>query len=312
MSSIEKLWETIALAPGAAGSFRRFDESHPLDLYAGIDLEGRRVLMLVTEHPPAELPVAGIIDLSLNVREDGKFTLMFRLARPEFYELFGRLCQDLVEDSRDSNASNGAWLLLLRLGRWRKLLEAGPKHILSDGQVRGLFGELWFLKTVAIPRFGKAAAVDGWGGPLGKAQDFQLGDGLAEIKTILPGAHKVSISSADQLDSRGSPLELAVITIDASKGVSLTRLVTDLRLELEDLPPASAEFDLRLAESGYTERPEYNHPEFTVLSVRYYSVVSPFPRIITSALPAGVSRITYDLDLLDCEPYRSDRTYAAR
>ncbi len=57
-------------------------------------------------------------------------------------------------------------------------------------QLRGLFGELWFLRTVAIPSVGSLAAVHAWKGPLGSPQDFQLLDGLVEIKTILPGGHK--------------------------------------------------------------------------------------------------------------------------
>lgn len=311
MNSIEELWSKISEQPTPAGAFRLFDDSHPLDLFAGIDPEGRRVLMLITDEAPQDLPAPGVIEVTLSQRGDGRFSLVFRLARSEFHELFGRLCQDLVETSRVSDKHNGTARLLLRLNRWRKLLEPGPSKGLSEEQLRGLFGELWFLKTVAIPQFGSLTAVFAWNGPLGAPQDFQLGDGLVEVKTLLPGAHTVSISSAEQLENGSTPLLLAAIVIDTSKGISPAALVADLRHQLEGEAVASAEFDLRLAEVGYSDRSESDHLQFTVQDIRYYPVKDPFPRITVSELPSGVSRVTYDLDLHKCGTYRSDFTYAA-
>jgi hypothetical protein len=311
MTSIDDLWSRISQEPTATGVFRLFDESHPLDLFAGIDSERRRVLMLIGDVAPEELPAPGVIEVNLMHRSDGRFSLIFRLARPEFHELFGRLCQDLIDTSRSSNKQNGTARLLLRLNRWRKLLEPGPEQGLSDRQLRGLFGELSFLKTVAIPQVGPINAVQGWNGPLGAAQDFQLGNGLVEIKTILPGSHTVSISSADQLENATAPLQLVVLTIDVSQGMSPSVLIRELRTELQNAATAESEFDLRLAEMGYADRPEYDQLHFTVQNIRYYPVTETFPRIVISKLPAGVSRVTYDLDLLQCGPYRSEYIHAA-
>jgi hypothetical protein len=230
MTSIEELWSRISGQLDSAGTFRLFDETHPLDLFAGVDLEGRRVLMLVADEAPPELPIAGIIEVGLTRRSDKRFNLVFRLGRPEYQELFGRLCQDLVETSRDSDKENGTERLLLRLERWRKLLESGPRQGLSEKQLRGLFGELWFLKSVAIPCVGPLAAVHAWKGPLGSPQDFQLFDGLIEVKTILPGSHRVAISSAEQLEHGDTPMQLAVFTVDATQGMSVVTLIEELRL----------------------------------------------------------------------------------
>lgn len=310
MNSIEELWSKIADEDTPTGAFRLYDDSHPLDLFAGIDLEGRRVLMLVVDQAPQDLPVPGVIEVSLRQRGDGRFSLLFRLARPEFHELFGRLCQDLVETTRTSDRHNGTAHLLLRLSRWRKLLEPGQGQGLNNQQLRGLFGELWFLKTVAIPNFGHLVAVHGWNGPLGAPQDFQLGNALVEIKTMLPGAHSISISSADQLENGSASLQVAVFVIDPSEGTSLSSLVRELRQELTSTSAAATEFDIRLAELGYTDRPEYDQLHFAVQSVRYYPITDAFPRIIVSQLPAGVSNVTYNLDLLLCGPYRSEYIHA--
>lgn len=311
MISIEEIWSTISEQSAPAGAFRLFDDSHPLDLFAGIDPEGRRVLMLITDEAPKELPLPGVIEVTLSQREDGRFSLIFRLARAEFHELFGRLCQDLVETSRTSEKHDGTARLLLRLNRWRKLLEPGTSHGLSDLQLRGLFGELWFLRSVAIPQFDTLTAVNAWNGPLGAPQDFQLGGGSVEIKTLLPGAHSVSISSAEQLESGSAPLLLAVVIIDISQGISPSELISQLRAELAIDVVALAEFDLRLAELGYSDRTDSSHLHFEVQGIRYYFVTPSFPRITVSTLPAGISGVKYDLDLLKCGTYRSDFNYAA-
>jgi hypothetical protein len=199
----------------------------------------------------------------VNRRNDGHFAVLFSLARTELNELFGRLCQDLIDATRASSQENGASAMLLRLGRWRRLLEPTGSG-LSDLELRGLFGELWFLRAVAIPVLGKADAVDAWNGPLGAPQDFQLGSGLVEVKTILPGNHKITISSADQLDNGATPLQLAVITLHPSREIPLPELISNIRGDLEDAPHAAAELDLRLAEAGYIDRPEYQNTRFSV------------------------------------------------
>ena len=310
MTSIDHVWSDISAHASSLGAFRLLDESHPLDLFAGIDHEGRRALMLVTDTQPREVPAAGVIEVTVTQRNDGLYALLVRLSRQELQEVFGRLCMDLVEGTRTSTKQNGTETLLKRLNRWRRLLEAGARQGLSNLELRGLFGELWFLWTVAIPVFGDAIAIQGWNGPLEAPHDFQLGEGLVEVKTILPGAHSVSIASADQLESGSIPLQLAVIVTDISRGVSVPELVETIRRGVEGSPIAATEFELRLAEAGYTNRDEYASLHFTALEIRYYPVGPEFPRITTSLLPPGISRVTYDLDLLKCGIPRSEYSHA--
>jgi hypothetical protein len=305
MTLIETLWAAIAGSSVSKGVFRLLDESHPLDLYAGFDQDNRRVLMLVTQLPPEELPATGAVEVTVNLRSDGEYAVLFRLARTELNELFGRLCQDLVDSTRMIKKENGATALFQRLNRWRRLLEPGRVG-LSDSQLRGLYGELWFLWTIAIPVHGAADAVNGWNGPLGAPQDFQLGSGLVEVKTILPGVHSVSISSAEQLEHGSSPLLLAVVSLHPSEELALPSLIANIRQGLESGLGGTAEFELRLAEAGYADRPEYERVQFSVDQIRFYPVGDGFPRISSSQIPSGISRLTYDLDLHQCGEYRSE------
>jgi hypothetical protein len=305
MTLIETLWLTIANSTASKGVFRLLDESHPLDLYAGFDQDNRRVLMLVTQFPPEELPATGAVEVTVNLRSDGDYAVLFRLARTELNELFGRLCQDLIDSTRASKKELGAAALLQRLIRWRRLLESGRSG-LSESQLRGLYGELWFLWTIAIPVHGAVNAINGWNGPLGAPQDFQLGPGLVEVKAILPGIHSVSISSAEQLEHGSSSLQLVVVSLHPSEELSLPSLIANIRQELEASLGCISEFELRLAEAGYSDRLEYERVKFSVDQIRFYPVGETFPRIASSQIPSGISRLTYDLDLHQCGEYRSE------
>ena len=146
------------------------------------------MLLLVTHEAPPNIPPPGIVEVACNQRGDAEWAIVLQLARPEFDELFGRLCQDLVDSTRDATPNTGGELFLRRLARWRRLLEVGRRKTLSEAELRGLIGELRFLQTVAIPRAGPEVAVKGWLGPLASAHDFLFAASLVEIKTCVPGS----------------------------------------------------------------------------------------------------------------------------
>jgi hypothetical protein len=308
MTRVEELWQDVAAEGAQTGVFRRVDETHPLDLYAGNDVEGRHVLMLVSRRSPPAIPPPGAVEVLCNQRGDRGWAVIFRLAKPELDDLFGRLCQDLVDTSRSATRDYGADVLLRRLNRWRKLLELGHRKTLSDRELRGLVGDLWFLDTVAIPRVGIDIGVSGWNGPFGAPQDFLIDGLLVEVKTILPGVQDVTISCVEQLDGGTTPLFLAVVQLapsDAAHPDAFTpsSLVHRLRAAVEASARASNEFELRLAEAGYTDFDEYARAWFRVKACRYYCVRDGFPRIVRDALAAGVTAASYEIDLQQCGPF---------
>ena len=66
MTRVEELWREIAAQSSRTGLFRRVDDNHPLDLYAGIDHQGKRVLLLVAHDTPLSLPPPGIVEVACN------------------------------------------------------------------------------------------------------------------------------------------------------------------------------------------------------------------------------------------------------
>lgn len=311
MTRVDELWREIGTQTNRAGLFRRVDESHPLDLYAGIDHQGKRVLLLVVRDAPPNLPPPGIVEVACNQRGDTEWAIIVQLARPDFDELFGRLCQDLIDSTRNATPEGGGELLLRRLGRWRRLLEVSHRKTLSEPELRGLIGELHFLRTVAIPRIGSEAAVKGWLGPLAAPHDFLVATSHVEIKTCVPGSNDVMIASLQQLDAGSEPLYLGAVSLapcanTTADAFTTAILVTDIRHRIEASHAASIEFELRLAEAGYTDGEEYARSWYHIAGIRYFEVRDDFPRLVTNGVAAGIREVTYIVDLGLCRAFAVD------
>lgn len=308
MTRVDDLWREIASQASRTGLFRRVDDTHPLDLYAGIDHQGKRVLLLVVRDAPPNLPPPGIVEVACNQRGDDEWAIIVQLARPDFDELFGRLCQDLIDSTRNATPQVGGELLLRRLGRWRRLLEVGHRRTLSEMELRGLIGELWFLQHVALPRVGPDAAVKGWLGPLAAPHDFLLESSLVEIKTCVPGSNHVVIASLQQLDAGSEPLYLGAVSLAPSTNTTAdafttAMLVTSIRERIEASQAASTEFELRLAEAGYADGQEDTRGWYHVAGIRYFLVRDDFPRLVPNRVPQGIGEVTYTIDLHSCAAF---------
>lgn len=311
MTRVDDVWREICAQTSKKGLFRRIDESHPLDLYAGIDHHGKRVLLLVVYDVPPNIPPPGIVEVACNQRGDAEWAIIVQLARPEFDELFGRLCQDLIDSSREASKETGAEFLLHRLGRWRKLLEVGHRNTLSELELRGLIGELRFLQTIAIPNAGPEAAIKGWLGPLAAPHDFLFAAVLVEMKTCVPGSNDVKIASLQQLDAGSEPLYLGAVSLapctnTTADAFTSEMLVTDIRQLIEKSPVATIEFELRLAEAGYADGEAYTRAWYHIAGTRYFQVRDGFPRLVPGGIPAGIREATYTIDLGSCKAFEVD------
>lgn len=301
MTKIETLWTAVETQAREHRAFLRVDETHPLDLYAGIDLDASRVLLLVTDQRPSDVPPPGAVDVTVHEREDGTWALIVRLAKAELATLFGRLCEDLIETTRATTKRDGANVLLRRLQRWRRLMEPRHERSLTERELRGLIGELWFLEQIVIPRVEPWLAVQAWQGPLDAPQDFLIDGTLVEVKTTQPGAQNVPISSVAQLDVDAvmyiSVVTLAPATAQTPDAFSPAILGARIRSAIDTSEAAANEFTLRLAETGYDDRADYANQWYAVQRVMYYRVDETFPRLRAKDVPDGICNVVYDIAL---------------
>ena len=191
------------------------------------------------------------------------------------------------------------------LTRWRRFWGAAPSDGLTAEEIRGLFGELWFLASWLLPH--DIGQVKHWLGPTGARHDFQWPGLALECKaTTSTRGHLHRINGLDQLDppADGRLLLFSLrMREEATASDNLTTLVTRITTALEDDGDALDTFEAQLALTGYspldTER--YSGISFRIVNERLYEVANDFPRLSTDSFrdgpPRGVERVEYEVDL---------------
>ena len=306
---LDEIWRELEAA-GQPLAHRRVDAIHPLDLYVGLDASLARELVLIADViPPGIARKYKAFEVVTAPRGDGRQTLAVRLHRTELSRLFSHLCEDLVESSRRGCSREDAVRFVAdRIARWERLLSREHEGLLDDEALRGLVGELVFLKETAIPAKGPIEALNAWRGPLGAAHDFQFAAMAVEVKSV--GDDMVAeISSAEQLDSSNEPLILSAVRLlgtmeETADSFSVTGLVRSLRELFEPHGPAAATFDDRLSLVGYADAPAYEARRFVVKEMRHFDVDEGFPRLVPVVLAQGITFVRYGVDLRRCNTFR--------
>ena len=302
------LWTSLAADKSKLG-FRRIDSVHLLDFYLGLDSESRYTLLLVCDYQPNFQSELKSVKVICSSRDDGRWSLFLILEDVGLLELFSLLCNDLIETSRAaSDPVEALDYVLHRLSNWRLLFERGGMGLLLENEVRGLCGELLYLREL-IAKLGLQSAVASWVGPFLADQDFQAEDFAWEVKTSRPGGSIVTISSEGQLDTTVREIFLVVVELANCSALSadawtLNLLVQELRGCMKGFYDSRNVFDKTLFKAGYLERSEYNNYYFAVRKISTYGVFPSFPRITIGSLPDGVSGVSYKLDLKNCELFR--------
>ena len=316
-TSLESRW--YALAPDAIKPiFQLVNANHPLEIYIGRNPLGDYLLLIVTTDRPILPKPMVSIGIEIFEREDNKWSLVFRLINNGLAPLFFLLCEDLIEITSNTNDSKQSIdLILRRFSLWQKLLEKQGTNLLDSSEIRGLFGELYFLVKNAIPMYGNKEALEGWAGPSRGDQDFKYFDHKWEIKTIRENSEVVTISSMEQLDATQGFLSLVVIRLGESKilegfGLSLNELVKYIRKTLSADFDSTVLFESKLVDVSYTTRAEYDNPIFNIHWIKEFAVVEGFPCLTALNTPLGIQSIKYDLDLTICEPFLISHNYEVR
>lgn len=310
---IEKIWQALIVRGRSAWPiYQRVDEMHPLDLYAGISSGGARLLMLVSAAEPSELPSYHAFEVSKALRQDGRWTITVELRRAEFANIFGHLCDNLIDAARtECKSEEAAVYVIARIQRWQKLLGRDRKDLLDINEIRGLIGELLFLERISCVAKGLDAGVRSWEGPLDAPQDFRFQRQFVEVKTCGPSSLEVSISSAEQLDTSALPIVIAIAVIEPADALvagsfTLTGLVEKVRQSLVESRTAVAAFEEKLKLGGYTERQEYTKDRFAFRKFRYFAASGEFPKLERRLLPEAIVSLKYELDLSNCRSFERE------
>lgn len=227
------------------------------------------------------------------------------------HEAFDLIGNDLAKLLVDSN-SNPIETVSRVLAKWRRFWGQIPVSKLSKESIIGLFGELWFLSTWLVPRYG-TDIVEAWRGPFGSRHDFEFPGKSIEVKTtISPRGRIHHINGLDQLEPpMDGSLYLFSLRLNEESGAadSLLSIIESCSQQLSEDANSLSLFETALINVGYSplQAMEYSLLRFRVIEETLFDVREGFPRIhandFTSGLSGAVERVEYILNLNTFEDF---------
>lgn len=188
--------------------------------------------------------------------------------------------------------------------KWSTFFENKKNDGLTREQIKGLIGELFFLKnTLLSSEVNVDEILLSWRGPYDEAHDFVFDFINYEVKTISASKNFINISSEFQLESEnGKNLELIVILVitDNEKGITLKSIINDIKTIIFDKFGDSSIFINALTQKGLngSRLDEYGIYSYRPIEQLTYDCVSGnFPKLIRSLIPEEISGLRYNIQL---------------
>jgi hypothetical protein len=178
------------------------------------------------------------------------------------------------------------------LARWRRFWGNVPTGGLTPDQVRGMFGELWFLLVWLLPCDRRHAQHRL--GPTGARHDFQWPNLAVESKaTVAVRGHLHRINGIDQLEppeAGGLYFFSLRLREEASATNSLVTLVDRISDELRADSALLDRFEEILGRGGYSpaHAERYQTQTFRVVDERLYRVAAEFPRVTPASFTVNL------------------------
>ena len=294
-------------------NYHLFDLATKLPLYYGIDNKGRYSIYFESVKPCKELYGTKILGIFCGKRNDGKYITYISLEDDSYKPIFFCLCDDIVSLLNGiSDNQSGYQAFIDRIKRWKRMFSS-KSNLLSDIEIQGLYGELYFMDTFMFHTFGKEKAIKAWGGPQGMSKDFSIDLDWYEVKCINSNSDKISIASEQQLSSE-NPGHLVVIRTEAvpegfENGIAtINELFQKITRELSQLPDSLELFLDCLHKRGYAPEEEYEKIRFNVIESKFYLVDNNFPTIkISEDSRCAIGKVTYELLINALDKYLEEQ-----
>lgn len=291
----------ILLSIAGIDKYQRVGIPHPLAWYIGRDTNARYSLFCITKTEPTAVSSSKMMSVYIGQRRDGNYGITFSLNNNEYLDLFLHFCFDMIEFTRNIKDSNqAADHVCGRYIQWQKAFKKNNGELLSFEEIKGLLGELCFLKMKMIPEYGIDYALASWTGTEKTDQDFSCGNTWYEVKATVSGASTVKISSVEQLDTENTG-HLVVVTLDKTSEADMSRLTLNSMYDmvLSSIPTIVQQesFKNRMLAYGYYLNKAYDKIGFRYNGMSFYRVDSRFPCLRKADIPASVKNAKYELSL---------------
>ena len=193
--------------------------------------------------------------------------------------------------------------------QWQKAFIKTEGKLLSYEQIKGLIGELCFLKMKMMPVYGPEKAVESWSGIEATDQDFACDGTWYEVKSTVSGSSAVKISSVEQLDV-STDGHLIVVKLDKTSEADTSKITLNSMVELvtESISSKICQDNLRnrLLAYGYYFDRAYDKFGFKFNGMAAYKVDSEFPCLRKKNMPASVQNAKYELSLAAIDTFKEE------
>ena len=296
----------------AADSFQKIINQGIIDWYIGKDNRSRFALFGIVKNEPRDLSSTLVIDVFVGIRKDGRYGITYSLMDDSLLDLFIHFVEDMIvggESIVDENKA--AQYVVKRFALWQKVFSKNNGGHLSFEEIKGLIGELIFLKEYMFSKYDETSALGAWSGTEMTDQDFAIGDVWFEVKTTVSGSPTVKISSVEQLDCLNDGY-LIVVTLDKTSESDSSRITINSlykilcdSLKIED---NTEKFKNRMLAYGYVFEKYYDKIGFKYKGYDMYRVGSTFPCIRSNHIPAAASKVKYELSLSSIQEFKEENT----
>lgn len=300
--------EVDFLSANGRNSWKLVDESHPLKLYVGIDEEGRYALEYMGSFVHNKnVKSSKLIEINHYKTSKDERSMVLSLTDTSCLREFCIFCNDLVDStSKLSKFSKKGYETLCNLYfTWQKMFKS-HSEILSEHEIKGLIGELLFLKDEMFPLWGISNSISSWTGPDASKKDFSIENTWYEIKTIEYGKKTVGISSLEQLESLVDGV-LVVYQLEKMSsgfnGITLNNLINEI-LHMVSLLPDKQLFIDKLHKVGFSFSDVYDEYVYDKRELSKYRVNESFPKLVKNRVPQAIAKAAYEITLSEIIKYK--------
>lgn len=302
---IEKIWVDIIHSGKGEFEYQLLSKKSVPQLNIGYNKKNQRCLIL-------ELPLKfkktfeQFEKENLSLKYFNKERCLCIILNDDFFkDLFDDLILSIYSKIYDiSNPEENSEFFTKHFFKWSSFFENKRNDGLSKNHVKGLIGELIYLKNLLLnQKLNVDDVLSSWKGPYDEGHDFVFDFTDYEIKTIDKSKNNVRISSEFQLESeKGKKLELVVITVevDNENGISLKSITTEIKSIVLDKFGDNSIFINALAQKGLMigDLEQYEIYRLTPLEeVSYDGSNDGFPKLTRFTIPEQINKLNYNIRL---------------
>ena len=230
--------------------------------------------------------------------EDSKNNIIsIKLKKNSLLEIYLEFIENIIKYIQPLNNKDEIInLIIKKIDIWIKFFKREKFDGLSEEEIRGLIGELLFIKNFSKNKENFKNNIIRWKGCENGLHDFEFQKTKVEIKTF-SSTGKIRITYPDQLDIDTFP-EIYLVCFNLTKdngNFSLNSIINLIKKSIDE--KTLIIFEDKLKNAGYFEIHKNNYNDEYNNSKKYcYKIVKEFPKILYKELNDSISKVSYSLD----------------